>query len=159
MVVKVFKKVSFLITLTIFFSFIIALPALAGLESEIQNSLICPACFSDGMTVAACNDSTAQQIKADITKQLAEGKTKDQILEGYVKQYGEKILTNPPKKGFNIMAWVIPFIGIFLGGVLIYIGLSQWVKKPKKVKEKIKETTVIDEFYEAKVEDEFKKYL
>ena len=135
-------------------------PAFASAQGDIENALICPACFDDGMTVAACADSTAQQIKVEIRQKLAYGQTKAQIIKPYVDQYGEKILTSPPKKGFNLMAWIIPFLGIAMGGALIYLALSRWVKVPvpKKGHAKTK-PGVLDDYYDAKVEEEFKKYL
>lgn len=135
-------------------------PALASSQSDIENGLICPACFDDGMTVAACADSTAQQIKEDVRQKLAIGQTKQQIIKTYVDKYGEKILTSPPKKGFNLMAWVIPFLGIAMGGVLIYFALSRWVKVPNAKKGHAKTTPgVLDDYYDARVEEEYKKYL
>ncbi len=135
-------------------------PALASTQSDIENSLICPACFAENMSVAACQDSTAQQIKEEIRQKLALGQTKGEIIKTYVNQYGEGILTSPPKKGFNLMAWVIPFLGIMMGGTLIYLALSRWVKVPivKKSHAKTK-SGALDDYYEARVEEEFKKYL
>ena len=135
-------------------------PALASAQSDIENSLICPACFAEAMSVAACQDSTAQQIKEEIRQKLASGQTKEQIIKTYVDQYGEKILTNPPKKGFNLMAWVIPFMGIMMGGALIYLALGRWVKVPRTKKGRGKtKSGVLDDYYNARVEEEFKKYL
>ena len=135
-------------------------PALASAQSDIENALICPACFAEAMSVAACQDSTAQQIKEDIRRKLALGQTKEQIIKTYVDQYGEKILTSPPKKGFNLMAWVIPFLGIVMGGALIYLALSRWVKVPSVKKGHAKtKPGVLDDYYDARVEEEYKKYL
>lgn len=154
------RKLSLTCFVLVTFLFLNISPALASAQSDIENALICPACFAEAMSVAACQDSTAQQIKKEIRQKLAAGQTKEQIIKTYVDQYGEKILTSPPKKGFNLMAWIIPFLGIVMGGALIYLALSRWVKVPsvKKGRAKIK-PGVLDDYYDARVEEEFKKYL
>ena len=37
---------------------------------------------------------------------------------------GTKILAAPPKKGFNLLAWLLPFVALF-GGALV-LGLLAW---------------------------------
>ena len=40
--------------------------------------------------------------------QIAEGKTKDQIKDELVAQYGTAVLAEPPKSGFDLTAWLVP---------------------------------------------------
>ena len=132
-------------------------PALASVQSDIENSLRSPV---HDTTLAVCTASEAQEMREEIRQKLATGQTKAQIIKTYVDKYGEEILTSPPKKGFNLMAWVIPFLGIVMGGALIYLALSKWVKAPSAKKSHAKtKPGVLDDYYAAKVEDEFKKYL
>jgi len=160
MAIRLVKRISLTCLVLVGIFLVNISPVLASAQSDIENGLICPACFDDGMTVAACADSTAQQIKEEVRQKLASGQTKDQIMNTYVAQYGEKILTSPPKKGFNLLAWVIPFSGIVLGGALIYLALSKWVKGPGLRKGQAKtKPGVLDDYYDARVEEEYKKYL
>ncbi len=43
-----------------------------------------------------------------ITELIGQGQNKDQIIAYFVGQYGEKMLAAPAKKGFNLVAWVVP---------------------------------------------------
>jgi cytochrome c-type biogenesis protein CcmH len=129
----------------------------ASAQSDIENSLMSPV---HDTTLAVCSSSEAQKMKEEIRQKLAIGQTKSQIIKTYSDLYGEKILTSPPKKGFNLLAWVIPFLGIVMGGSLIYLALSKWVKAPiaRKIRSTIK-PGVLDDYYDARVEEEYKKHL
>ena len=37
---------------------------------------------------------------------------------------GTKILAAPPKKGFNLLAWLLPFVALFGGAIVL--GLLAW---------------------------------
>ena len=46
-----------------------------------------------------------------------------------VKSYGEKLLAAPTKSGFNLTAWVTPFVAILGGGVMISLAVGEWVAR------------------------------
>jgi len=50
-----------------------------------------------------------------IARMLAEGKSDSQIVDATVKEQGIQALVTPPAEGFNILAWVMPFVAIGLG--------------------------------------------
>ena len=98
--------------------------------SEIEESLTCQC--GCGLTVHSCNHlqcPSAIPLRAEIREQLALAKTKDGILEHFREKYGEKILSAPTTSGFNLIAWVLPFLAVGLGGVLIVIVVRGWVAR------------------------------
>lgn len=96
---------------------------------EIAKDLICQC--GCGLTVDACGGAmecgVADQMRQVIAARLSQGETKPQILNFFVGQYGEKVQAAPKKEGFNLTAWVLPFVAIAAGGGLIYIVLMRWV--------------------------------
>ena len=64
-----------------------------------------------------------------IKQKLSEGQTVDQIVGSFVSMYGEEVLSEPPKRGFNLTAWLAPFAALALGAGVIYIALKTWVKR------------------------------
>ncbi|RJQ38216.1 MAG: hypothetical protein C4550_07045 [Nitrospiraceae bacterium] len=156
MAVKIIRIITLVVLLNLM---ILPGQAWAALYDEIQESLICPACLDDRMTVAACNDSTAEQTRQDIQQRLASGQTKEQIIEAYVQQYGETILTVPRKSGFNLVAWVIPPAAVLSGGALVYYAVTRWVRNSGDKKRKDLRKLVIDDIDEERLNDEMKKYL
>ena len=61
------------------------------------------------------------QIKDQVDEQIKEGKSKDEILSFFVDRYGPWILREPPKSGFNLMAWATPIALLLAGPILIWM--------------------------------------
>ncbi|TET46087.1 hypothetical protein E3J59_03375, partial [Candidatus Aerophobetes bacterium] len=79
--------------------------------------------------------------------------TKDQIIGYFVAQYGEKILAAPPKKGFNLTAWITPFVVIALGAGIVYLVITKWVFRGKIRQKRIRKT------HPQEIEDKYRKKL
>src|SRR5215208_4025074 len=94
------------------FAFLV-LPATASLSTtqEVEEALTCQC--SCGLTVHSCNHlqcSFAVPRKQEIATAMAEGKGKEEILASYMTQFGEKVLSAPTTTGFNLVAWITPFL-------------------------------------------------
>ncbi|RMD94292.1 MAG: hypothetical protein D6813_02460, partial [Calditrichaeota bacterium] len=61
---------------------------------------------------------------------LEQGKTREEVLQAMVKKYGESILAAPPKKGFNLLAWVLPFVALLMGGFVVAMVLKKLIARP-----------------------------
>lgn len=64
--------------------------------------------------------------KQFIAEQLDKGKSPDELIQYYVTQYGEEILAAPTKSGFNLAAWVTPFVVLIVGAVAVYYLAGTW---------------------------------
>lgn len=54
--------------------------------------------------------------KRDLIKEaLAKGQSDQQIVDAVVREQGIQALVTPPAEGFNVLAWVMPFLMIALG--------------------------------------------
>lgn len=104
-------------------------------QGELESELMCPICA--GETLAQSDTAPAQRIKAYIASRIAAGATKSQIKDELVTQWGQRILAAPPRHGFNLLAWVLPLVGI-VGGAGI-MGLLAWrwtrVREPEPAPE------------------------
>jgi cytochrome c-type biogenesis protein CcmH len=105
---------------------LLAAPAAASesrpTQGELESELMCPICA--GETLAQSDTAPAQRIKAYIASRIADGATKSQIKDELVTQWGQRILAAPPRHGFNLLAWVLPLVGI-VGGAGI-MGFLAW---------------------------------
>ena len=43
--------------------------------------------------------------------------------------YGEKVLSSPTTTGFNLVAWITPFVFVMAGAVLIGLMSTRWIKR------------------------------
>lgn len=94
-------------------------PTLAELEREI----ICPSCHT---TLDLSNSPIANRMRVFISARIAAGDTKSEIKSKLVDQFGEAVLAAPPKKGFNLLVWLLPFAGVTLGAVALAIVARRW---------------------------------
>ncbi len=68
-----------------------------------------------------------ETMTALIQQKIEEGQSGEQIVQLFVAQYGEQVLSAPPKQGFNLMAWITPFAALLFGAWLVYLMLRKWV--------------------------------
>jgi len=61
-----------------------------------------------------------------VLKRLAAGMTEAQVLASFQKQYGDMIFMEPPKHGFNLLAYVMPFVGLAVGLGLVTGIVRRW---------------------------------
>lgn len=96
-------------------------------QYQLETDLTCQC--GCGLTVHSCNHlncGSAIPLKKEIAERIATGATRADILSYFEKKYGEKILSSPTTRGFNIAAWTVPFIAIGLGGLLVALVLARW---------------------------------
>ena len=89
---------------------------LEGRVLEIAHLLRCPVC--QGLSVKESQDQISLNMKKKISNLIAEGKSKKEILVFFEERYGEWILRNPKKAGFNVSLWLLPF-GVILAAVFL----------------------------------------
>ncbi|HXR36385.1 MAG TPA: cytochrome c-type biogenesis protein CcmH, partial [Candidatus Binataceae bacterium] len=71
-----------------------------------------------GLTVANCNHPScgfAVPTRDEIAGMINKGMTRVQILQSFMNRYGEKVLSAPTAEGFNLLAWVIPYVAVGAG--------------------------------------------
>ena len=91
-------------------------------QREIEEQLTCQC--GCGLTVAACNHlecGFAIPARKRIAEGLVQGLTPEQIVDGFKKEYGEKVLSSPIAEGFNILAWIAPYLTIAIAGALMFL--------------------------------------
>ena len=86
---------------------------------DVAGKLRCPTC--KGLSVLDSDASFSVQIKDQVDEQIKEGKSEDEILKFFVERYGPWILREPPKSGFNLMAWATPIALLLAGPLLIWM--------------------------------------
>jgi cytochrome c-type biogenesis protein CcmH len=94
-------------------------PTLAELEQEV----ICPTCHT---TLALSSSPIADRMRAFISARIAAGDTKSEIKSKLVAQFGEAVLAAPPKKGFNLLVWLLPLVGIAVAALVVALLARRW---------------------------------
>jgi len=78
------------------------------------------------------------------------------ILDAFVKEYGVQILVRPPARGFNLLGYVMPFIGIALGLVFVWWAIKRF-RKPLAVAAGPELDDATFAAYQAQIEKDLEK--
>ncbi|NUO79231.1 cytochrome c-type biogenesis protein CcmH [candidate division KSB1 bacterium] len=119
---------------------------------RVAGQLMAPCCWSG--TADAHTSQIAYDMRVQIREALAQGKSTEEILQAYVEMYGERILAKPTKSGFNLLAWLLPFVALVVGGFAMWRFLH---RNTAPVKAPIA-TTEANDPYLQRVEKELKEF-
>lgn len=95
---------------------------------DVAAQLRCVVCQS--LSVADSPSETAHEMKDIIRERLAAGESPEQVRAYFVEKYGNWILLSPPRQGFSLLVWVVPFAGLGLGLVLVLLVVRRWSRRP-----------------------------
>ena len=92
-----------------------------ALEEQLRHEMgcICGTCAHEPLSKCTCG--TAQKMRADLRAQIDQGKNRDEIIDRASSACygGQHFLTAPLDRGFNRLAWIVPYAlagaGIVLG--------------------------------------------
>lgn len=84
----------------------------------IDRMIMCPVCPAE--TIDQAQVEISFQMRALVREMLADGKSRQEILDFFVTRYGADILASPPKSGVNLLAWFLPIAGVAVALVGVY---------------------------------------
>lgn len=103
----------------------LALPAAGGAVTlaDLEDELVCPTCDTP---LETSNAPAADRMRAYIRRRIAEGATKEQIKAELVADFGPRVLAEPQKHGFELLAWLLPIGGALAAAGLVGIAAWRW---------------------------------
>lgn len=121
---------------------------------EIYGSVMSPFCAA--RTLQDCPSGAAQDLKNKIRSDLASGKSKEEIVNDLLSQFGDKIRTVPATKGFGLLGWLAPLGFLLLGGIAIYA----WVRMRAQEDplQHAASNSNVDPEMERRIQDELSKF-
>jgi cytochrome c-type biogenesis protein CcmH/NrfF len=104
-----------------------ASPALAATPQtslpDIEDEVMCPIC---GTLLELAESPQAQRQRVLVRRLIAEGRTKAEIKDVLVAQYGSEVLALPRGSGFDLSAYLVPAIAFVLAAVALALGVRRW---------------------------------
>jgi cytochrome c-type biogenesis protein CcmH len=94
---------------------------------EIASELRCVVC--QNLSVADSPSDLAKEMRNLVREQVEQGKSREEVQAYFVSRYGEYVLLSPPKRGFNLLVWGLPFLAIAAGGVVVYFVARRWTEQ------------------------------
>ena len=93
--------------------------------SRIADNLMCT-CGCPHI-IGHCGDecSVAPQLVHEISVLVSAGNTEEEVYKIFEDKYGLRVLAAPKAEGFNLLVWVMPFVGLLAGVVVIFIVVNR----------------------------------
>jgi cytochrome c-type biogenesis protein CcmH len=89
---------------------------------DVEDEVMCPIC---GTLLEESQSPQAERERELIRRLIDEGKDKEQIKDELVAEYGSNVLATPSGSGFDLLAWLVPGIGILLAAGAIAFGVRR----------------------------------
>lgn len=90
---------------------------------EVEEKLMCSTCK---VPLNQSDAPQAQQERKTIERLIAEGKTKDQIIDEMVEIYSESVLIDPPDESVRALRWVLPGLAALIALVTVAVLVRRW---------------------------------
>jgi cytochrome c-type biogenesis protein CcmH len=99
-----------------------AAPARASLP-DIEDEVMCVEC---GTPLEVSQSPVANQERALIRREIGQGRTKQQIKDSLVAEYGPAVLADPEGGGINTAVWLVPAILVPLAALGAAFAARRW---------------------------------
>ncbi len=125
--------------------------------NQIARELYCPVC--ENIPLDVCPTQACAQWREQIRTMLAQGKTKQEIKDYFVQQYGDRVVGVPPAKGANLLVYIVPPVAILAGIFILYRVFRAWrsMPPPLTVEEQALDSSEDDDEYIRRLENELRK--
>jgi len=108
---------------------VLATPAVAAgppVQADLEAEIVCPTCKT---TLDQSNAPIAVRMKTYIRARIAAGDSAAEIKSQLVDQFGAGVLAEPPKRGFDLLAWLLPLGAVVVGAVVVGALAVTWSKR------------------------------
>jgi cytochrome c-type biogenesis protein CcmH/NrfF len=101
----------------------IASPAPQTTVHDIEDEVMCPIC---GTLLELADSPQAKREKVYVAKLVASGRTKAEIKDALVTQYGPSVLALPKASGFDLSAYLVPVVAIVIAAIALALSVVRW---------------------------------
>jgi cytochrome c-type biogenesis protein CcmH/NrfF len=95
--------------------------------NDVEDEVMCDTC---NVPLNIADSARADQERAEIRRLIAQGLTKQQILDRLEDTYGPGILAKPQDSGFSLAVWWVPVAVVAALLALLAVLLPRWRRRP-----------------------------
>jgi cytochrome c-type biogenesis protein CcmH len=90
---------------------------------DIEDEVMCLEC---GTALNLSNAPVAERERAFIRREIARGRTKEQIKQALVDRFGPAVLAMPEDEGFGLAAYLVPVLVALLASLGVFMAARRW---------------------------------
>ncbi|MFL5900785.1 MAG: cytochrome c-type biogenesis protein CcmH [Solirubrobacterales bacterium] len=98
--------------------------------NEIEGEVMCPIC---GTLLELSDSPQAQRERVYVARLVVAGKSKAEIKDDLVAQYGPAVLALPKASGFDLTAYLVPVLGILVAAIALAFSVTRWRRDGKRL--------------------------
>jgi cytochrome c-type biogenesis protein CcmH len=92
--------------------------------NAIAKKMYCPVC--ENIPLDVCPTQACADWRGDIREQLESGSTEQQIIDGFVARYGERVIGTPQDPFLRALSLLTPWLIGVVGALVALISFSRW---------------------------------
>jgi cytochrome c-type biogenesis protein CcmH len=96
---------------------------------QVVDDVMCVVCHEP---LAVAQSPEAFQERDYIRQLIAQGKTRAQIEDDLVTQYGPAVLARPPAHGVNVLIYIVPPLVLILGLATLAVFVPRWRRRARQ---------------------------
>jgi cytochrome c-type biogenesis protein CcmH len=90
---------------------------------DIEDEVMCVQC---GTPLSLSRAAVAERERAFIRREIARGKSKQEIKDALVDRFGPSVLALPEDEGFGLAAYLVPVLAALLALVAVIVAARRW---------------------------------
>jgi cytochrome c-type biogenesis protein CcmH/NrfF len=90
---------------------------------DIEDEVMCPIC---GTLLELADSPQARREKIFVAKLVAEGRSKAEVKDALVAQYGAEVLAQPEASGFDLSAYLVPILAFLIATAAVVLSVLRW---------------------------------
>jgi cytochrome c-type biogenesis protein CcmH len=91
--------------------------------NDVEDEVMCPIC---GTLLELADSPQARRQKVYVAKLVAAGRSKAEIKDALVAQYGASVLALPEASGFDLTAYLVPVLALLVAIAVLAYSISRW---------------------------------
>lgn len=101
--------------------------------TEVSRELMCdcPDCGHQSIDQCPAGCAYGKKYRTELTSLIAQGKSKDEVINAFADKHGEHMLGNPRPHGIGLIAPIVPWAGTLLGLLLVMLILRQATRRKR----------------------------
>ena len=96
---------------------------------QVVNDVMCVVCHEP---LGVAQSPEAFQERDYIRQLIALGKTRKEIENDLVQQYGPAVLARPPAHGVNLLVYIVPPLVLVLGIAIVAVFIPRWRRRARQ---------------------------
>jgi cytochrome c-type biogenesis protein CcmH len=95
--------------------------------ADLEDEVMCPVC---GTPLALATEAPQAQREREFIQRLVDDcRSKEEVKDALVAQFGEEVLALPEDEGFDLAAYVVPGLGVLAAAIAIGFAAVRWRRR------------------------------